>query len=66
MIKYEDEEGCRHLLRDIQVLYSEQKYYAGILSRKYACSVIVEQKKQDFTLFYYPETNHWDMVLPVL
>lgn len=63
LVKYEDEEGCLQMLRDIQMLYSEQKYFAGILSRRYVCSAIVEQRKQEFTLIYYPENNHWDMVL---
>lgn len=63
LVKYEDEEGCLQVLRDIRVLCSEQKYFAGILSRKYKCSTVVERREQEFLLMYYPETNRWDMVL---
>lgn len=63
LVKYEDEDGCLQMLRDIQLLYSEQKYFAGILSRKYVCSTEVEGMKREFTLIYYPETNQWNMAL---
>lgn len=64
MVKYEDESGCIQMLRDIRVLKTEQKYYAGILMRKYDCCVIVEDRQQSFVLLYRPDEGIWDMVLP--
>lgn len=64
LVKYEDEDGIRHMLKDIHVRKTEQKYYAGILSRRYECTVTVGGQKHDFTLLYHPETGIWDLVLP--
>lgn len=64
MIKYEDETGCRHMLKNIQVLKTEQKYYAGILSQRYDCNAVMEDRVRQFTLLYHPGENTWDMVLP--
>lgn len=64
LVKYEDEDGLRHLMNEIQVLKSEQKYYAGILSRKYVCSAVVDERRQEFILLYHPVENTWDMVVP--
>lgn len=64
MVKYEDESGLRHMMSDIRVLKTERKYYAGILSQKYVCSAVVDERKRDFILLYHPEENMWDMVLP--
>lgn len=63
MLKYEDREGMRHLMKDVQVLKTEQKYYAGILSQKYVCSAIVDGRSREFILLYHPGENTWDMVL---
>lgn len=62
LVKYEDEAGFRHTLDHIQVIRTEQKYYGGILSRKYVCSAVVGERKQDFILLYYPVENTWDMI----
>ena len=63
MLKYEDEEGMRHLVNDIQVLKTEQKYYAGILSHKYVCQTMSGGLNQEFVLLYYPGENTWSMVV---
>lgn len=63
MLKYEDEAGVRHMLKNIQVLKTDQKYYAGILSQRYDCSAVVEGRMRRFTLLYHPGENTWDMVL---
>ena len=63
MVKYEDAAGIRHVLNHIQVIQAEQKYYGGILSRKYVCSAVVDNIKHDFVLLYHPEENTWDMIL---
>lgn len=64
MIKYEDAEGVRHLLKDIEVLKSDKKYYAGILMHRYDCRAVVNNRMQHFILCYHPENNMWDMIFP--
>lgn len=63
IVKYEDADGCLEVLRDIQILKSEQKYYGGILRRKYECEAMVNGVCRRFILLYNPETNSWDMVV---
>lgn len=64
MIKYEDADGVRHLLKDIEVLKSDKKYYAGILMHRYDCRAVVNNRMQNFILCYHPESNTWDMIVP--
>lgn len=64
MIKYEDEEGFRHMLKDIEVLKSDKKYYAGIPIHRYDCRTVINNRIQQFILCYHPEDNTWDMILP--
>ncbi len=53
----------RHLMNDIQVLKTEQKYYAGILSYKYVCQAVLGTRIEEFVLLYYPGENTWNMIL---
>lgn len=62
MIKYEDKDGVRHLLCDIHILKSEQRFYAGILSRRYQCSAVIDGMMKNFDLIYHPADNTWDMI----
>ena len=64
MIKYEDTEGARHLLKDIEVLKSDKKHYAGILMYRYDCRAVVNNRMQNFILCYHPDNNTWDMIFP--
>ena len=64
MIKYEDTDGCRHLLKNIEVLKSDKKYYAGIQMYRYDCRAIVNDGVQYFILCYHPDSNVWDMRIP--
>jgi hypothetical protein len=63
MIKYETEEGEIRTLQHIQILKTERKHYAGILSQKYVCSAVVEGRSQEFILLYHMESNHWDLII---
>ncbi|MCI5648369.1 MAG: hypothetical protein ACI4EG_15335 [Fusicatenibacter sp.] len=64
MIKYEDGEGIRHLLKDIEVVKSDKKYYAGVLMYRYDCRAGVDACMREFILRYHPDDNLWDMILP--
>ncbi len=63
ILKYEDDTGERHIIKDIHILRSEQKFYAGILSWRYDCQVILDGAAKEFTLLYHPGDNTWDMAL---
>ena len=62
-LKYEDECGERHLVKDLQVLKSEQRFYGGILSHCYDCCAVVDGIMKEFALSYHPKENAWDMVV---
>lgn len=65
LIKYEDHEGCIQVLKDIQVLCAEPRYYAGVFRQKYECSALMDGRCRKFILLYNPENNSWEMILPV-
>lgn len=62
MIKFEDSDGCLQELRNIQVIKSEKKYYAGILLHRYECCSFFEGMKYQFLLLFHPDTEVWDLV----
>lgn len=61
-VKYQEEDGSIQCLKEIQVLYWEQKYYAGIQARRFQCRAWKEGLKKEFTLLFYPEEGTWQMV----
>lgn len=62
MVKYEDEEGCLQVLRDIRITGQEQKKYAGIYCQRFDCETAVEGRKYEFTLLFHCREHTWDMV----
>ena len=62
MIKFEDSEGCLQEIRDIHVIRSEKKHYAGILLQRFECCSTVENREYLFTLLYHPDSGIWDLV----
>ena len=62
IVKYEETDGSLRTLNDIHIIKSEQKYYSGVLSRKYVCRSIVDWIETEFILFYHPESGIWHMV----
>lgn len=64
MVRYEDDEGIRHIMEHIQVLKTDQKHYAGIRLQRYDCRTTINGIQIDFILLYHPAENLWDMVLP--
>lgn len=63
MIKYQDDEGCIHLLKELQVHQSDRRQSLGILVQSYECSVAIGGVRRHFTLLYHPGENTWDMAL---
>lgn len=64
MIKYQDENQMIQCIKDIQVLYSEQKYYAGVQARKFQCQAVVDGWKKEFILLFFPEDGTWNLIFP--
>lgn len=64
LVKYEDDDGCIQVLRDIRILKTEQNYYSGILSKRYYCSAVIDNVNYEFTLLYHPDEGRWDLVIP--
>lgn len=64
MIKFEDHEGCLQELRNIRVIKTEKKYYAGILMQRYECCSVAENQEYRFNLLYHPDSGIWDLVFP--
>ncbi len=63
MIKFEDEEGVIHSVRDIMVLYTEKKFYAGIKTMEYVCRIKYHNQAMDVKLIFLQEECKWVMVL---
>lgn len=63
MIKYQDDAGCIHLIKELQVHQSQRRRSGGLLVQRYDCSVVQEGIRRDFVLWYHPGENTWDMAL---
>lgn len=63
IVKYEDENQCRHMLDQICVLKTDEKRYTGFVVQRYSCSAVINNRIQQFTLLYHPGENIWDMVI---
>ena len=61
-IKFEDGGGILRELKDIQVIKTEKKYYAGILMHRFECQSIFEAREYRFTLLYHPDNGIWDLI----
>lgn len=62
MIKYEDDNGVIQTIRNIQVMYVDEKNYSGILSWEYRCQVLVKGLQIEIYLVYYMEKGQWVML----
>lgn len=63
LAKVEDEDGSLQMVREIRVLKTDQKFYGGILMRRYDCCGVINDREMEFTLLYHPDTGRWDMVV---
>ena len=64
LVKYEDDDGCIQVLRDIHIISQEQKKYAGIYCHRFDCRTIVDGRAYDFILLYHIREHTWDMIRP--
>ena len=63
MVKYEDQDGCLQVLRDIQVIKQDQKNYAGIYCQRFDCRTQLGGRQYDFILLFHANEHTWDMVI---
>ena len=63
MMKLQTAQGEIIPVENIQVLTSEKQYYAGIMTWKYKCKAVSNEREQEFILLFTPETCSWKMIL---
>ena len=61
-LKYEDADGGIQCIRDIRLLKSEEKHFAGIRMRRYDCCTEDKGIMKYFTLLFHVEDGTWEMV----
>ena len=59
----EDEEGTIRSIRNIHLIKTEEKYFAGIKMKRYDCCAEDCGIMKYFTLLYHIEEGRWDMVI---
>ncbi len=60
-LKFPDENGIMRMVKEIQVLSSEKKYYCGIPAVEYDCRIAFEGKWMPVRLVFYLEECRWVM-----
>lgn len=63
MVKWEDAEGLVHTIKNIRVLYKEQKNYAGVSTMEYMCEMIEEGFIREVKLIFFMEERKWCMLI---
>lgn len=61
--KYEDEEGQIHTVKDVEVMYAQDKRYAGVLAKECLCRIVVGGVRYEARLLFFAEECRWSMVL---
>lgn len=61
--KFEGDDGEIHHIQNIHVKSSEEKHYAGILSRDFSCTAVLGGLELSFRLVYYPAESKWVMIM---
>lgn len=63
LVKIQDDTGALLTIGNIRILKTEQKFYAGILARRYWCRAAAGDVEKAFVLVFYPEANKWKMII---
>ena len=62
-LKYCDEEGIIRQIRDIRVVYTQERRYCGIPAREYRCEAEIGGRLREFILRFWMEECRWQMEL---
>lgn len=62
LVKYEDEDGMIQCIKNIHLIKTEEKHYAGIRMRRYDCSAEDHGIIKNFILLYHVEDGTWSLV----
>lgn len=62
-MKLEDENGEILRIGEIRVKTCEKKYYAGIVSWEYVCSIQWRGRAVEAVLLFQPETCCWKLII---
>ena len=61
--KFEGDDGELQYVRDMKIIYSEDKNYSGIASKEYGCEAIIGGFLREFKLIFYCEAWKWVMLI---
>lgn len=59
IIKVMDEQGIIHTIRDIEILFTEEKMYSGIATVEHMCRINFGNEKEIVKLIYNKEDCKW-------
>lgn len=62
MLKVMDEAGVLHTIENINVLYAEEKAYAGIQTVEHVCQIEIGHTIETVRLIFTKESCTWTMV----
>lgn len=62
-MKLEDEEGQIREIKELEILQTEQKYYAGVCTWEYRCRFFLGGTYRVGTLQFQPERCRWKLYL---
>ena len=62
MLKIQDEDGEIRTVHQIQVRSKEEKWYAGVSSIEFDCTITILEQKINVWLIFYREENRWALV----
>ena len=63
-MKLEDEAGEIRQVRELEILETERKYYAGVCTWEYRCRFLLGETYRLGTLQFQPESCRWKLYLP--
>lgn len=61
ILKVMDEDGMLHTIREIEILCTEEKMYAGVETVEHLCRIVFRGKKALVKLIYTKEDCRWTL-----
>lgn len=62
IIKVMDEDGILHTIKEIKVLFSEEKVFSGIQTVEHVCQIILGGREQTVKLIFTKSECKWAIV----
>lgn len=61
--KFEGDDGIIQSVSNLNIIYTEDKNFAGVASKEYGCEAVIGGLRQSFKLIFYLEACKWVMVV---